>query len=345
MTRTPLRLIAALPVLALVLAGCGSDSDDTKADADKDAGSGAISIVASTNVYGDIAEVIAGDHAEVTSIITSSAQDPHEYEASAQDRLAFDDADVVIKNGGGYDSFVDTLLEASSSDPIVLDAVEISGLAPDEHDGGDHAHEDDDEHAHEDDDEHAHEDSEDEHGHEGHDHIEGFNEHVWYHFPTVEKVAEELSHELSELDPDNAATYQANYEAFAEQIAGLISSAEAIKATGEGRGAAITEPVPLYLLEAVGLVNHTTDEFSEAVEEGADVPPRVLQETLDMFTTEEIAVLAYNSQTADSTTEAVRAAAEAAEVPVVDFTETLPEGQSYVAWQQENLDNLAEALG
>ena len=60
----------------LVLAGCGSaatepaDSDDT------------ITVVASTNVYGQIAEQIGGDAVTVTSIIDSSAQDPHEYEAS-----------------------------------------------------------------------------------------------------------------------------------------------------------------------------------------------------------------------------------------------------------------------
>ena len=102
----------------------------------------------------------------------------------------------------------------------------------------------------------------------------------------------------------------------------------------------------MYLLDAVGLVNHTPDAFSEAVEEGADVPPRVLKETLGLFGgPEDIAVLAYNAQTADATTEQIRAAAEAADVPVVEFTETLPQGKSYVAWQHDNLDRLATALG
>jgi len=314
-------MLAVLPIAALALAGCADDANNT----DSGSGEAAISIVASTNVYGDIAHAVAGDLATVTSIITSSTQDPHEYEASAQDRLAVEEADLVIKNGGGYDPFIDTLLEGGSG-AVVLDAVEISGLAPE---AGEDDHGDEDEHADE----------------EGHDHIEGFNEHVWYDFHTVEKVAEEISHELGELDPDNSSTYQSNYEAFAEQIEGLESVAADLKATADGKGVAITEPVPLYLLGAVGLVNHTPEEFSEAVEEGGDVPPRVLQETLDLFKDGEIAVLAYNSQTADATTEQVRSAAEAAGVPVVDFTETLPEGQSYVEWQQANLDNLAAALG
>lgn len=328
MTRNSLRMIAVLPVVALVLAGCSDDADNADKAAAK--GDGSISIVASTNVYGDVAKAVAGDLAEVTSLITSSAQDPHEYEASAQDRLAIDDADVIVKNGGGYDPFVDTLLDGSTSDPAVLDAVEISGLAPED----DHA----DEHG----DEHGDEDHGDEH--EGHDHIEGFNEHVWYDFHTVEKVADAIGDELSKLDPDNAGTYEANAKVFTDQIGELESAAESLKTTASGKGVAITEPVPLYLLGEVGLVNHTPEEFSEAVEEGDDVPPRVLQETLDLFTGGKIAVLAYNEQTADSTTEQVRKAAEAAKVPVVDFTETLPDGQSYVEWQRANIEHLATAL-
>jgi zinc/manganese transport system substrate-binding protein len=325
------RSLVVVPAGLLLIGGCADGSGDAAED-------GVIKIAASTNVYGDIAEAIAGDDAEVTSIITSAAQDPHEYEATVQDRLAFDDADIVIENGGGYDPFADTLLEASDADPVVLNAVEISGLSPDEE-----GHMDEEGHA----DEEGHGDEE---AHEGHDHIEGFNEHVWYDFHAMEALGEELAHQLGEIDPDNADSYQSNYEAFAQQLGDLESSAADVKSSADGRGVAITEPVPLYLLSEVGLLNETPEEFSEAVEEGADVPPRALQETLALFDDDHgdddhVAVLAYNEQTADSTTEQVLAAAESAGVPVVDFTETLPDGESYVSWQQANLDNLRAALG
>ena len=317
MTTTPTRFAAPTLLLALALTGCSGQQPQSND------GDGDISIVASTNVYGDIAESVAGDSAQVTSFITDAAQDPHEYEASAQDRLALDKADVVVKNGGGYDPFIDALLESGDAKPAVLDAVEISGRAP--HDD----EEESDEHA--DEDEHAH--------------IEGFNEHVWYDFGAMAKVAEALGDELSELDPGHAKEYAANVAAFEKNVEELKQAAQKLKASADGRGVAITEPVPVYLLEAVGLVNHTPEAFSEAVEEGADVPPRVLKETLDLFGgSEDIAVLAYNAQTSDGTTEQIRAAAEAADVPVVEFTETLPQGKSYLAWQQDNLDHLAKAL-
>ncbi len=40
---------------------------------------------------------------------------------------------------------------------------------------------------------------------------------------------------------------------------------------------ATTEPVPAYLLAELGLDDETPAEFTEAIEEGADVPPLALQ--------------------------------------------------------------------
>lgn len=304
MTRTASISVTVLPTALLLLTGCASATSDSGEDG------ASISIVASTNVYGDIARVVAGDLGSITSIISSPSQDPHEYEATAQDRLAIEHADVVIENGGGFDPFVDTLLDAAGSDPVVLDAVELSGLTADE----------------------------------GAGRVEGFNEHVWYDFHAVDQVAQELAQQLGSLRPDDAETFESNYRAFAHQLDGLVESAAGLRSRVTGQGVAITEPVPLYLLQAVGLVNKTPEEFSEAVEEGADVPARVLQETLDLFDGGQVVLLAYNEQAADETTRQVRSDAVAAGVPVVDFTETLPDGQTYVTWQQANLRALDRAL-
>src|ERR1044072_3237915 len=78
-TSTLTRFAAPTLLVALLLTGCsGNSSQSTDGDGD-------VSIVASTNVYGDMAAAIAGEGAKVTSFITNPAQDPHEYEASAQD--------------------------------------------------------------------------------------------------------------------------------------------------------------------------------------------------------------------------------------------------------------------
>ena len=157
---------ALLTASALFLTACASGGGAT------DAGDGRIDIVASTSAYGQLAEEIGGDAVTVTSIITSASQDPHSFEASASDQLAVSRADLLIENGGGYDAFMASLLEASGTEAPVVAAVDYAG---------DHAET---------------EASDDDHGH-----IEGFNEHVWYDPHTVVHVVEAIADELSDLRP------------------------------------------------------------------------------------------------------------------------------------------------
>lgn len=285
-----MKRIALLAATTLLLAGCAATPEPVDAT---------IRVVASTNVYGDIAQAIGGDLVSVTSLISGASQDPHSFEASARDQLAISEADLVIVNGGGYDPFMDTLLAASGTDSTVLSASEIFGLA------------------------------------------DGANEHLWYNFGAMDDFAGALADTLAGLDNANAETFQANADVFTNQLDALEASAETL---GAGQSVAVTEPVPVYLLESAGLVNVTPEAFTEAIEEGGDVPPLALQQTLALFSDKTVILLAYNDQTASPETERVRDAADAAGIPVLNFTETLPDGQDYISWMTANLDQIAAVL-
>jgi zinc/manganese transport system substrate-binding protein len=112
--------ILALTVAALTLTGCTDQARWQK-------GTGPIKIVASTNVWGDIAYQIAGEEATVTALIDNVNQDPHSFEASARDQLAVQEADIVIMNGGGYDDFVEQMVEADETPAILINAYNASG--------------------------------------------------------------------------------------------------------------------------------------------------------------------------------------------------------------------------
>jgi zinc/manganese transport system substrate-binding protein len=112
--------ILALALAAVTLTGCTDQSRWSK-------GNGPIKIVASTNVWGDIAHQISGDRATVTALIDNVNQDPHSFEASARDQLAVQEADIVIMNGGGYDDFVETLVAADDTPAILINAYNASG--------------------------------------------------------------------------------------------------------------------------------------------------------------------------------------------------------------------------
>ncbi|MFE9109706.1 metal ABC transporter solute-binding protein, Zn/Mn family [Streptomyces collinus] len=298
------RRLALLTSASLaLLAGCGSSSDS----ADAKSAPARVAVVASTNVWGDIARRIGGDRVDVTSVISDPDQDPHSYEADPQNQLALSKAKVVVENGGGYDDFVDRMLESGHNDSAeVINAVEVSGKTAPE--GGE------------------------------------LNEHVWYDFPTVAEVAGRISAALAKADPGDAGAFARNAAAFKAKLAPLEAQEARIKKAHGGEGVAITEPVPLYMTEASGLVNRTPAQFSEAIEEGDDVSPRVLQESLALFSGKKVKVLVYNEQTSGPQTEKAEAAAKAAGIPVVPVTETLPKGKDYLGWMTDNVDALASAL-
>ncbi len=158
------------------------------------------------------------------------------------------------------------------------------------------------------------------------------------------KLADSLAAKLGELEPGSAARFTSNAASFKAGVDGLSAKLAALKAKGAGSPVAVTEPVPVYLLEAAGLENRTPADYTAAIEEGSDVPPAVLKAATDLAGSPDIRFLAYNEQTEGPQTEALKKAAEAAGVPVIDFSETLPEGKTYLQWMTDNVDNVSKVL-
>lgn len=72
----------------------------------------AILVVAAENFWGSIAREIGGARVRVRSIVSDPNADPHEYETDAGTARAVAEAQYVIENGAGYDSWIGKLLEA-----------------------------------------------------------------------------------------------------------------------------------------------------------------------------------------------------------------------------------------
>lgn len=169
----------------------------------------------------------------------------------------------------------------------------------------------------------------------------GENEHIWYSVDAMAELSAVIAETLIAVDPDNVDAYVAAADAFAAELRPLQDTIREAALSGD---VLMTEPVPAYLLEALGLTNVSPAAFTEAIEEGDDVPPAALQDVLDLIEGGTIAMLAYNSQTASPETEVVRKAAEAAGVPVVELTELLPDGDTYVSWMTANVTAVVAAV-
>ena len=85
-------------------------------------------IVAGENFWGSIVSQLAGRVATVTSVVNDPNTDPHNYQSSAANARAFADADYVVLNGAGYDSWAERLIKGNpSSKRRVLTVADLLG--------------------------------------------------------------------------------------------------------------------------------------------------------------------------------------------------------------------------
>ncbi len=74
-----------------------------------------IRVLASLRCWGSLAEQIGGNKVSVISLINQTNQDAHDYEPSAFDSLAVQNAQLIIINGSGYDEFLNRLISSTNT--------------------------------------------------------------------------------------------------------------------------------------------------------------------------------------------------------------------------------------
>ena len=314
-TRFGPRTAAAVGALAAttLLAACNSTPSSTGTSSASPSGptssaaaAAPISVVASTNVWGDIAKQIGGDHVNVTSIMSDPNADPHQYEADAKTGAALSKAQFVIENGLGYDNFMDKLLAASPNPSRAVlnvgDAMKISG--------------------------------------------QDANPHIWYDIAKIPDAATGIADQLGKMDSADAATFTANAKTFTDSLAPINTAIANIKAKYPGAPVGYTERVPGYLVEAAGLTLATPASFAQSIEDGNDPSPADNAAMDATLTDKKIKVLLYNGQVTSPATDAVKQLAQKSGVPVVGVTETLPPtDKDFQDWQLRQINEITTALG
>lgn len=331
------RALAAGLLLAFpfALSACGTSDEPAPASTAAQAGdcpTEPVDVVVSVDQWGTIVSALAGACANVTTVLSGSSVDPHDFEPTPSDAAAFEGAQLVVVNGGHYDEWAAKLAESTAPDAPVVDAMTI--LAGD-HEG--HDHEGPDHEGHE---EPGHEEP----GHEGHG--DGANPHAWYSPIAVTDVAETVTAKLTELAPAAGEYFSARNAEFTAALQPYRDLIADIKAGATGKSYAATESLFDDMAAELGLANRTPPGYQVAASNESDPSPADLDAFLRLLSDRGVDVLIYNTQTEGSVPQQLRAAAESAGVPVVDVTETVaPGAPTFEAWQVDQLTALAEALG
>jgi len=300
----------ALAATMLAVSSCHSTSIGTSTGPSSGGTSSppavSVNVVASTNVWGDIAKQVGGDHVAVTSIMSDPNTDPHEFEADAKTGAALSKAELVIENGLGYDDFVDKLLAASPNPHrTVLNAADTMNISGKE-----------------------------------------ANPHIWYDLAKVPDVASAIADQLGKIDPADAETFRDNAKTFSDSLVPATTATANIKTKYPNAPVGYTERVPGYLVEAAGLKLATPASFAQSIEDGNDPSVADNAAMDAAINGKSIKVLLYNGQVTSPATTTVKQLAQKNGVPIVGVTETLPPtDKNFQDWQLRQINELTTALG
>lgn len=106
-------IMGLVTLLSLITVGCSNKQNSTS-QSDK------ISIVTTTNVYSDIAKNIVGKYGTATAIIDKSSVDPHDFDPTTADAKKVAQANIIVANGLGYDSWMNKLAKSVDKKPVLV---------------------------------------------------------------------------------------------------------------------------------------------------------------------------------------------------------------------------------
>lgn len=106
-------IMGLVTLVSWITVGCSNKQNSAK-QSDK------ISIVTTTNVYSDIAKNIVGKYGTATAIIDKSSVDPHDFDPTTADAKKVAQANIIVANGLGYDSWMNKLAKSVDKKPVLV---------------------------------------------------------------------------------------------------------------------------------------------------------------------------------------------------------------------------------
>ena len=219
------KFLSAVICFMLVFSLCACSNGETQSD------DGKLKIVTTFFPPYDFARQICSDCAEVIMLLPPGSE-AHNYEPTVADMAKINSADIVIAAGGNLDSWIEKSVSVADSKVELIKMTDSVELVKTEHS------ECTDEQCHE----------------HGHEHGDGYDEHVWTSPKNVMKIVEDLCEKISKADPENAGNYRKNTDEYLKKLGKLDSDfREAVK-NGKRQEIVFAERFPFrYFAEEYGL--------------------------------------------------------------------------------------------
>ena len=288
---------ALLTVASIAVAGCAS--------AVPHAEKGKILAVGAENEYANVIAQVGGRYVQVSAVMSNPNTDPHTFEASPSVAREISSAQLVVQNGVGYDTFMDSVEKAvPDSSRKVINVQNLLGL-PDSTP----------------------------------------NPHLWYKPSTMPAVANAIASDLAAIQPAHAEYFKANARKFNASLGPWIQALGSFKQKYPNTPVAVTEPVADYMLQAAGADIRTPFEFQADIMNGTDPSAQDVALERGLFTGHKVKVFLYNQQVTDTLTQSFISLAQQNGIPVVGVYETMPTpGYTYQSWMLAETKALEQAV-
>jgi zinc/manganese transport system substrate-binding protein len=171
----------------------------------------------------------------------------------------------------------------------------------------------------------------------------GDNPHLWYDPATMPVMATALADALTTLDNAHASDYATRLKETLASLARITRRVAQLKVKHAGIAVTATEPVFGLMVEALGLTMRN-QRFQLAMMNDTEPSARDVAALESDLKEHKVKALIYNSQVSEKLTDRMRAIADAAKVPVIAVTETLPANVSFQDWVLGELDAVDKAL-
>jgi len=193
--------ISILLLLSVVLVACGpapAPASDPATDKIPGLSPAALAqgeklrVVATTSIVADVVRNVGGESIELTTLMPPGT-DPHSFDPTPQDAAAIADADVVFISGAGLERFLEKLMQSAGENAAVVPVSCCIELRQSAGSQGE------------------------QHGREGQD-SQVFDPHTWFDPGNVVTWVRNIERALTALDPERAAAYHTNAEAYVAQL-------------------------------------------------------------------------------------------------------------------------------
>ena len=316
------KLLIPLITTSLLFIGCSNNTNSNKTTDDD-----TLNIVTSfyplyistINITKDIPNV------SVTNMTKSQTGCLHDYQLTPQDLKTLENADILVVNGAGMESFLDSII-SQYPDLQIIDATKgLDLLEDDTHSHDDHEHDDEDEHA------------------EDHEHDHEYNAHVWVSVTGNIDEVKNISSQLEILDSENKDAYEANTNTYVSKLEDLKNEMHAELDNLPNRDIITFHEAFPYFAEEFNL------NIAGVIEIEPDSEPsaKEIEEIINTIKTKNIKALftepQYSSKVAE--TIATETGAKVYELDPIVTGDANPDAyDDYINKMKKNLDILKEAL-